>query len=90
MLKFMQDESLFTPGSIIPLSPESGIIQPLPAQVHAVASGRYDDYRVEAVFTTKEKAEAYAAASNKHWKEKGDRFFNELYYDDTLDLDPSI
>lgn len=75
------EESLFTPRTIIPS---------LPAQVHKVAHGRYDDYRVKAVFTTKEKAEAYAAAQNKYWKEKGGfDFYDELYYDDTLDLDPS-
>lgn len=79
----------YEPGSIIPLSPESVIIPVLPAQVHVVASRKYEDYRVEAVFTTKEKAKAYAAAQNKYWKEKGSfDFRDELYYDDTLDLDP--
>lgn len=88
--KTTPDESVFTPKKYPPPPPAA----PLPEQVYTVAFGEYDDYRVTAVFTTKEKAEAYADAQNEKQREeqikKGHLVWYKYYYDDTLDLDPTL
>lgn len=82
--------SEYEPGSIIPLSPESGIIAPLPARVYAVAYDKYGVCCVAAVFTTEEKAKAYADAQNERQMQKWGKILDVYYCDDTLDLDPTL
>lgn len=84
--KTMPNESVFTPKKYPPPPPAA----PLPEQVYTVAYGRYDDYRIAAVFTTEEKAQAYAAAQNKLQMQKWGKVLDEYYCDDTLDLDPTL
>lgn len=53
--------------------------------IWAVSSGEYSDYRVNAVFSTKEKAEAYAARFNKLVRHRSDEYGVEEY-----PLDPEM
>lgn len=80
------NESVFIPKMTRP----SPVVPPLPAELYAVAYGKYDDYRIAAVFTTEEKAARYADLQNKMQMQKWGKVLDEYYCDDTLDLDPSI
>lgn len=83
--KTTPDESVFTPKKYPPPPP----VAPLPEQVYTVAYGRYEDYRIAAVFTTEEKAQRYADLQNKLQMQKWGKVLDEYYCDDTLDLDPT-
>lgn len=84
----MQNESIYpTPGAVTPLDPKRLI----PMEVHVVAHGIYEDYSIEAIFSTQEKAEAYAEAANRDYKKRfGGRFTEVYYYDRAYNLDPEF